>query len=173
MRWCSKDRFAAKRLWSIADKINPAKRVVIEANSAFRALLNVSPFNIPNELIDYVAENVTPALREFKVGKKRFVFERDMVTKVFGIRSGPKPVVLLKRSEQSDLRDVYRATALRPNIPTTIKVLTECAVNDEDTIIRSWDLICMGTVVDPGSSNHHCMDYLGSMDDPKKTHEFA
>jgi hypothetical protein len=160
MRWCSKDRFAAKHLWSIADKINPAKRAVIEANSAFRALLNVSPFNIPNELIDYVAENVTPALREFKVGKKRLVFERDMVTKVFGIRSGPKPVVLLKRSEQSDL-------------PTTIKVLTECAVNDEDTIIRSWDLICMGTVVDPGSSNHLCMDYLGSMDDPKKTHEFA
>jgi hypothetical protein len=102
MKWCSKDHFAVKRLRSVADKINPAKRDVIEANSAFRALFNVSPFNIPNELIDYVAENVTPTLREFKVGKKGIAFERDMVTKVFGIRSSPKPVVLLKRSELSD-----------------------------------------------------------------------
>jgi hypothetical protein len=31
----------------------------------------------------------------------------------------------------------------------------------------------MGTVVDPDSSNHLGMDCLGSMVDPKNTHEFA
>ncbi|KAM0847565.1 hypothetical protein ACQ4PT_054933 [Festuca glaucescens] len=107
------------------------------------------------------------------VGKKRIVFTKDMVTKVFGIVSGCKPVVSLKRSEQSSLRDVYRGSNPRPDIPTTIKILTECDVTDEDTIVRSWDLLCMATVVDPRSSNHVGMDYLGSMSDPSKTYEYA
>jgi hypothetical protein len=93
-----------------------------------------------------------------------------MVTKVFGIRSGSNPVVLLKRSEQSDLRDVYRRDHSRPNIPNACKVLDECKDTDEDIITRTWDLLCMGTVVDPSSCNHLSMDYLGSMVDPKRTH---
>ncbi|KAM0843062.1 hypothetical protein ACQ4PT_057953 [Festuca glaucescens] len=168
-----KDRFAAKRLRAVADKLDSDKRAIIEQKSAFRSLLNVSPFNIPNELIDYVAQHTSSVLREFKVGKKRIVFTKDMVTKVFGIVSGCKPVVSLKRSEQSSLRDVYRGSNPRPDIPTTIKILTECDVTDEDTIVRSWDLLCMATVVDPRSSNHVGMDYLGSMSDPSKTHEYA
>ncbi|KAM0823329.1 hypothetical protein ACQ4PT_070936 [Festuca glaucescens] len=145
-KWTSKDRFAAKRLRAVADKLDSDKRAIIERKSAFRSLLNVSPFNIPNELIDYVAQHTSPILREFKVGKKRIMFKKDMVTKVFGIVSGRKPVVSLKR---------------------------KCDVTDEDTIIRSWDLLCMATVVDPRSSNHVGMDYLGSMSDPSKTHEYA
>jgi hypothetical protein len=160
-------------LRSIADSLSPEKRGVIERYSAFRAFLNVPAFNIPNELIDYVAENTTPALLEFKVGKKRIVFKPGIVTKVFGICSGPRPVVLLKRSEQHDLRDVYRGGQSRPVIPTAIKLLDSCPVTDEDTIIRSWDLLCLGTVVDPSCSNHLSMEYLGSMDDPNSTHEFA
>ncbi|KAM0898757.1 hypothetical protein ACQ4PT_021738 [Festuca glaucescens] len=172
-KWTSKDRFAAKRLRAIADKLDSDKRAIIEQKSAFRSLLNMSPFNIPNELIDYVAQHTSPVLREFKVGKKRIVFTKDMVTKVFGIVSGCKPVVSLKRSEQSSLRDVYRGSNPRPDIPTTIKILTEYDVTDEDTIVRSWDLLCMATVVDPRSSNHVGMDYLGSMSYPSKTHEYA
>jgi hypothetical protein len=70
VKWCSKDRFAAKRLRTLADGLSPTKRAIIEQHNTFRAFMNVLPFNIPNELIDYVAENTTPALREFKVGKK-------------------------------------------------------------------------------------------------------
>ncbi|KAM0930286.1 hypothetical protein ACQ4PT_001034 [Festuca glaucescens] len=172
-KWTSKDRFVAKRLRSVADKLDSDKRAIIEQKSAFRSLLNVSPFNIPNELIDYVAQHTSPVLREFKVGKKQIVFTKDMVTKVFGIVSGRKPVVSLKRSEQSSLRDVYRGSNPRSDIPTTIKILTDCGLTDEDTIVRSWDLLCMATVVDPRSSNHVGMDYLGSMSDPSKTHEYA
>lgn len=51
-KWTSKDRFAAKRLRTVADKLVAEKRAIIEEKSAFRSLLNVSPFNIPNELID-------------------------------------------------------------------------------------------------------------------------
>ncbi|KAK1615268.1 hypothetical protein QYE76_020785 [Lolium multiflorum] len=81
-KWTSKDRFAAKRLRVVADELNPEKRAVVEQKSAFSSLLNVAPFNIPNELIDYVAQHITPSLREFRVGKKRIVFTRDMITKV-------------------------------------------------------------------------------------------
>ncbi|KAM0881745.1 hypothetical protein ACQ4PT_032754 [Festuca glaucescens] len=172
-KWTSKDRFAAKRLRVVADELKPEKRAIIEQKSAFRSLLNVSPFNIPNELIDYVAQHITPSLREFRVGKKRIVFTRDMITKVFGIRSGQTPVVELKKFEHSELRDVYRGSNPRPDIPTTIKVLKGCDNTDEDTIVRSWDLLCMATVVDPKSSNHVGMDYLGSMLHPSRTHEYA
>jgi hypothetical protein len=57
-------------LRTLADGPSPAKRAIIEQHNAFRAFLNVSSFNIPNEFIDYVAENTTSALREFKVDKK-------------------------------------------------------------------------------------------------------
>ncbi|KAM0930428.1 hypothetical protein ACQ4PT_001111 [Festuca glaucescens] len=133
----SKNHFAAKRLRTIAAGLTPEERAVIEGNSAFGALLNISHFIIPNELIDYAVQHTTPGLREFKVGKKKIVFTTDMITKVFGIRSGPKPVVLLKRSEHHALRDVYRGTSPRPDIPTAIKVLTKCLDIDEDTVIRS------------------------------------
>ncbi|KAM0856902.1 hypothetical protein ACQ4PT_048813 [Festuca glaucescens] len=96
-----------------------------------------------------------------------------MITKVFGIRSGQTPVVELKKLEHSELRDVYRGSNPRPDIPTTIKVLEGCDNTDEDTIVRSWDLLCMATVVDPKSSNHVGMDYLGSMLHPSRTHEYA
>ncbi|KAM0891832.1 hypothetical protein ACQ4PT_026127 [Festuca glaucescens] len=142
-KWTSKDRFAAKHLRAVVDELKHEKRAVIEQKSAFRSLLNVSPFNIPNELIDYVAQHITPSLREFRVGKKRIVFTRNMITKVFGIRSGQTPVVELKKFEHSELRDVYRGSNPRPDIPTTIKVLKGCDNTDEDTIVRTheyaWD----------------------------------
>ncbi|KAM0839824.1 hypothetical protein ACQ4PT_060060 [Festuca glaucescens] len=121
VKWTSKNHFAAKRLRTIAARLTDTKRAVIEENSAFRALLNIAPFIIPNELIDYVAHHTTPGLREFKVGKKRILFTADMITKVFGIRSGPRLVVLLKRSEHHAMRDVYRGSSPRPDIPTAIK----------------------------------------------------
>lgn len=171
--WCSKDRFAAKRLRTIADKLSVEKRAVIEAKSAFRALLNVSPFHVPNELIDFVAEHTSPKLREFKFHKKSIVFTAAMMRKVFGILSGRRPVELLKRSEHSDLREVYKGGSSRPDIPTAAKLLGTCAATDEDTIIRTWDLLCMATVVDPGSSNNVSLEYLGSMTVPTRTHEYA
>ena len=54
--WRSKDRFGAKRLRTIADELNADKRGVIEEKSAFRALLNVAKFRIPNELVDFIAD---------------------------------------------------------------------------------------------------------------------
>ncbi|KAM0858361.1 hypothetical protein ACQ4PT_047884 [Festuca glaucescens] len=77
--WVSKDRFAAKRLHALAVDLDGPKRRIIAEQSAFRALLDVSLFNIPNALIDFVASHTSPGLREFKFHKKRIVFTKEMI----------------------------------------------------------------------------------------------
>jgi hypothetical protein len=96
-----------------------------------------------------------------------------MVRKVFGIRCGDKKVELLKKSAAHELREVYTSPKGRPDIATCIQLLQSCDVTDEDSILRSWDLLCLATVVDPGSGNNISMEYIASMLDPTKTHEYA
>ncbi|XP_051221996.2 uncharacterized protein [Lolium perenne] len=171
--WVSKDRFAAKRLHALAAELDDPKRRIIEEQSAFRALLNVSPFNIPNALIDFVASHTSPGLREFKFHKKRIVFTKDMVRKVFGIRCGDR-LVVQKKGEHPQLRQIYiEEGQSRPFIQHAVKLLKACDVTDDLTIIRTWDLICLATVIAPGSANLISLDYLDCMLDPRRTHEFA
>ncbi|KAM0837695.1 hypothetical protein ACQ4PT_061463 [Festuca glaucescens] len=171
--WCSKDHFAAKRLHTLAIELVAPKRIIIKEQSAFRALLNVSPFNIPNDLIDFVAAHTSPGLREFMFHKKRIVFTRDMVKKVFGIRCG-NMLVVQKKDEHPELRQMYiEEGQSRPFIQYAVNLLKNCDVTDDLTIIRTWDLICLATVIDPGSANLLSLDYLDCMVDPRRTHEFA
>ncbi|XP_071679327.1 uncharacterized protein [Lolium perenne] len=171
--WVSKDRFAAKRLHALAAELDGPKRRIIEEQSAFRALLNVSPFNIPNALIDFVASHTSPGLREFKFHKKRIVFTKDMVRKVFGIRCGDR-LVVQKKGEHPQLRQIYiEEGQSRPFIQHAVKLLKACDVTDDLTIIRTWDLLCLATVIAPGSANLISLDYLDCMLDPRRTHEFA
>ncbi|KAM0850085.1 hypothetical protein ACQ4PT_053320 [Festuca glaucescens] len=171
--WVSKDRFAAKRLHALAADLDGPKRRIIEEQSAFRALLNVSQFNIPNALIDFVASHTSPGLREFKFHKKRIVFTKDMVRKVFGIRCGDR-LVVQKKGEHPELRQMYiEEGQSRPFIQHAVKLLKACDVTDDLTIIRTWDLLCLATVIDPGSANLLSLDYLDCMLDPRRTHEFA
>ncbi|KAM0827702.1 hypothetical protein ACQ4PT_068020 [Festuca glaucescens] len=171
--WVSKDRFAAKRLHALAANLDGPKRRIIEEQSAFRALLNVSPFNIPNAIIDFVASHTSPGLREFKFHKKRIVFTKDMVRKVFGIRCGDR-LVVQKKGEHPELRQMYiEEGQSRPFIQHAVKLLKACDVTDDLTIIRTWDLLCLATVIDPSSANLLSLDYLDCMLDPRRTHEFA
>ncbi|KAM0923710.1 hypothetical protein ACQ4PT_005333 [Festuca glaucescens] len=171
--WVSKDRFAAKHLHALAADLDGPKRRIIAEQSAFRALLDVSPFNIPNALIDFVASHTSPGLREFKFHKKRIVFTKEMVRKVFGIRCGER-LVVQKKGEHPELRQMYiEEGQSRPFIQHVVKLLKNYDVTDDLTIIRTWDLICLATVIDPGSANLLSLDYLDCMLDPRRTHEFA
>jgi hypothetical protein len=97
-----------------------------------------------------------------------------MVKKVFGVRCGNRLVELLKKSETSELRDIYKSPVnSRPNIATAISVLKTYDDTDVVTILRTWDLLCLATVVDPGSGNMCSLDYLASMVDPRRTEEFV
>ena len=72
-------RFAAKRLHKVINKkMNNAKRAII-ARSPFKELLKISPFAAPMELIEFVAMNTNPKIREFRYRDKAIVFTREMV----------------------------------------------------------------------------------------------
>uniref|UniRef100_A0ACD6AQS9 Uncharacterized protein n=1 Tax=Avena sativa TaxID=4498 RepID=A0ACD6AQS9_AVESA len=171
----SKDRFGAKRLSILADNLSPAKKQIIQSKSAFRALLNVAQFRIPNELTDFVATHTSSRLREYKLRKNQMVFTTDMVRKVFGIRCGRKPIDLsiTGGAELDDIRALYHGGKKRAELATAINILKNCADTDEETIIRTWDLVSLATVVAPKSSNHVNLEYVGLMADPTKTDEYA
>jgi hypothetical protein len=124
-------------LRTAADALSPEKRAVIDRSSAFRSLLNVAPFTVLNRLLDFIVTHTSYQLREFNYHGKRIVFMRDMVRKVFDIPSGNMPVVLIKRSDQCELRDIYKEGNARPPISHAVKLLESCDATDEDTIIRS------------------------------------
>jgi hypothetical protein len=96
-----------------------------------------------------------------------------MVIKVFGIRCGER-LVVQKNGDHPELRQMYiEEGQSRPFIQHSVKLLKACDVMDDLTIIRTWDLICLATVIDPGSASLLSLDYLDCMLDPRRTHEFA
>jgi hypothetical protein len=93
---------------------------------------------------------------------------------VFSICCGYRPVELLKKSESSKMHVIYKSpTNSRPDIANPISVLKTCEDNDVVTILRTWDILCLARMVDPGSGNMCSLDYLASMVDPMRTQEFA
>ena len=166
--WCSKDRFSAKRLYKVAKDLSKTKRDIIEKHSAFSSFLNISPFSVLNELIDFIAVHTSVELREFNYNGKRIVFTKEMMSKAFGVRPGSRPLELLTKSVQSDLHDRYKGGLTRLPIKDAVQMLKDHADTDEDSVIKTWDLLCCASVLHPGTNNMMCLEYLGSMDDPKK-----
>ena len=61
----------------------------------------------------------------------------------------------------SDLRDHYKGGLSKLPIVNVAKMLKELDANDEDAVIRTWDLLCIATVLDPGSGNMMCFGLPG------------
>uniref|UniRef100_A0ACD5X000 Uncharacterized protein n=1 Tax=Avena sativa TaxID=4498 RepID=A0ACD5X000_AVESA len=164
----SKDRFSVKRLRTIADNVSLVKRGIIEAKCAFRSLLNVAPFRTPNELTYFIVGHTT--LHEYKLQKNQMVFTRDMVRKVFGIRCGNKPIDLSNTGGATidEIREFYHVGKKRTKLSAAIDNLKNCADTDEETIIRTWDLVSLSSVVAPKTSNHVNLEYVGFMANPTK-----
>ncbi|KAM0872735.1 hypothetical protein ACQ4PT_038517 [Festuca glaucescens] len=141
-------RFGGKCLRKFVDnELSVAKRDVI-ATSCFADLARISRFHVPEELLEWVVMNIDPKLREYrhKVSKP-IVFTRDMMTKVFNVPSGDKPVERLKNTEHTELRNM-----------------------DRD---RSIALLAFATVLFLGTNNMVPLDYLGSLLDMDRVHEYA
>ena len=137
----------------------------------------ISKFNVPDELLEWVVMNIDPKLREYRHKLvKPIVFTRDMIQKLFNLPSGATPVVHLKKSEHTDLRNMYRDgvhPAARAPIPFLENLLENCADDDTVMINRSFDLLAFATVLFPGTSNIVPLDYLGSLLDMDRVHEYA
>ncbi|KAM0889363.1 hypothetical protein ACQ4PT_027752 [Festuca glaucescens] len=117
--------------------------------------------------------NIDPKLREYrhKVSKP-IVFTRDMMTNVFNVPSGGRPVERLKNSEHTELRNMYRDGDRAPIAYLEI-LLRECADDDVVMIKRSFALLAFATVLFLGTNNMVPLDYLGSLLDMNTAHEYA
>ncbi|KAM0913584.1 hypothetical protein ACQ4PT_012065 [Festuca glaucescens] len=166
-------RFGAKRLRKFVDnELNDAKRVVI-ATSCFADLARISKFHVPEELLELVVMNIDPKLREYrhKVSKP-IVFTRDMMTKVFNVPSGSRPVERLKNSEHTEMRNMY-CDGDRAPIAYLERLLRECADDDVVMIKRSFALLAFATVLFLETNNMVPLDYLGSLLDMNTVDEYA
>ncbi|KAM0917992.1 hypothetical protein ACQ4PT_009369 [Festuca glaucescens] len=131
--------------------MNDAKRAII-AKTPFKQLLNVTSFAAPPmKLIGYVVKHTNPKLREFRHKNRSILFIRDMVVKVLGVPSGNRDMVYLKRTQQSDLRDMFKNDKGRATIAKAIEVLESCEDTDEALVVQSFGLIAFATVLCPGT----------------------
>ncbi|KAE8818912.1 Cytokinin-O-glucosyltransferase 2 [Hordeum vulgare] len=102
--------------------------------------------------------------------RKKISLTRDLVKKIFNVPSGSRPLEFGKRGK-SDFREIYLEGERAP-IPTTVSVLSNADDDDEDTIDRTWILLCLSLVLAPGTGNMVPLEYLHSLQDMSVVHEF-
>ena len=100
---------------------------------------------------------------------KKIPFTRDMVKKIFNVPSGSRPIEFGKRGK-AHFREVYLGGGDRAPIATAVSVLSKA--DDDDTIERSWVLLCLALVLAPGTGNMVPLDYLYTLRDMSMVHEF-
>ena len=92
-----------------------------------------------------------------------------MVKKIFNVPSGSRPIEFGKRGK-ADFREVYLGGGDRAPIATAVSVLSKA--DDDDTIERSWVLLCLALVLALGTGNMVPLDYLYTLRDMSMVHEF-
>ncbi|KAI4976191.1 hypothetical protein ZWY2020_049798 [Hordeum vulgare] len=137
-------RWSAKRLREIANTVKEKKRDVI-SKSSFGDLLHISPLPPPPEaLVHFIVMRIDTKKRLLKLNDhKKIQLTRDMVKKVFNVPSGSKPLEFGKRGK-ADFHEIYLEGERAP-IPTTVYVLSNADDDDEDTINRTWILLCLSS----------------------------
>ncbi|XBI03615.1 hypothetical protein VPH35_132009 [Triticum aestivum] len=95
-----------------------------------------------------------------------------MVKRILNVPSGDRPVKLLKKSDEHDLRSIYKEGNRAP-IAHVVKLLTSCSEEDVVMINRTWALLALATVLCPGTGNMVNLEYLASLEDMSLVHEFA
>ncbi|KAI4968009.1 hypothetical protein ZWY2020_002844 [Hordeum vulgare] len=164
-------RWSAKRLREIANTVKGKKRDVV-SKSSFGDLLHISPLPPPPEaLVDFIVMRIDTKKRLLKLtDRKKISLTRDLVKKIFNVPSGSRPLEFGKRGK-SDFREIYLEGERAP-IPTTVSVLSNADDDDEDTIDRTWILLCLSLVLAPGTGNMVPLEYLHSLQDMSVVHEF-
>ncbi|XP_037474019.1 uncharacterized protein LOC119350153 [Triticum dicoccoides] len=110
--------------------------------------------------------------KQFKHKNKSITFSKLMVKRIFNVPFGDRPVKLLKKSDEHDLRSIYKEGNRAP-IAHVVKLLTSCSEEDVVMINRTWALLVLATVLCPGTGNMVNLEYLASLEDMSLVHEFA
>uniref|UniRef100_A0A453EBE1 Uncharacterized protein n=1 Tax=Aegilops tauschii subsp. strangulata TaxID=200361 RepID=A0A453EBE1_AEGTS len=99
--------FNSKRLGNVGKGLAPAKHNIIRKGS-FGDLLDIQPFKVSHELIEFVVMHTNHMSRQFRYKNKVINFSRLMVKRIFNVPSGDRPVKLLKKSDQCNLCNIYK-----------------------------------------------------------------
>ncbi|XBJ02136.1 hypothetical protein VPH35_021600 [Triticum aestivum] len=166
-----KSRFNSKRLAKIGKQVTPEKQRIIR-EGPFGDLLDIRSFKVPHELIEFVVMNTNHILSEFKHKNKSITFSKLMMKRIFNVPSGDRPVKLLKKSDEHELRSIYKEGNRAP-IAHVVKLLTSCSDEDVVMINRTWTLLALATVLCPSTGNIVNLEYLASLEDMSLVHEFA
>ncbi|KAI5018743.1 hypothetical protein ZWY2020_043631 [Hordeum vulgare] len=164
-------RFNSKRLGDLAQQLSPAKQGIIR-NGLFGNLLDIKPFKVPHALIEFVVMHTNHALLEFKYKNKSIKFSKNMVKRIFNVSPGDSPMKLLKKSDEHDLRSIYKEGNRAP-IAHVFKLLRDCNDTDEAMIRRTWALVALAIVVCPGTGNKVNLEYLHSLENMDLVHNLA
>ncbi|KAE8798138.1 hypothetical protein D1007_26608 [Hordeum vulgare] len=164
-------RWSAKRLREIANTVKGKKRDVI-SKFFFGDLLHISPLPPPPEaLVDFIIMRIDTKKWLLKLtDRKKIPLTRDLVKNIFNVPSGSELIEFGKRGK-ADFREIYLEGERAP-IPTIVYVSSNADDDDEDTIDRTWILLCLSLVLAPGTRNMVPLEYLHSLQDLSVVHEF-
>ncbi|KAI4991420.1 hypothetical protein ZWY2020_039791 [Hordeum vulgare] len=109
---------------------------------------------------------------EFKYKNKSIKFSKNMVKRIFNVPSGDSPMKLLKKSDERDLRSIYKEGNRAP-IAHVFKLLRDCSDTDEAMIRRTWALVALAIVACPGTDNMVNLEYLPSLENMDLVHNLA
>ncbi|KAE8814574.1 hypothetical protein D1007_08091 [Hordeum vulgare] len=109
---------------------------------------------------------------EFKYKNKSIKFSKNMVKRIFNVPPGDSPMKLLKKSDEDDLRSIYKEGNRAP-IAHVFKLLRDCNDTDEAMIRRTWALVALAIVVCPGTGNMVNLEYLHSLENMDLVHNLA
>jgi hypothetical protein len=156
-----KCRLSARRICSLVPQLsNQQKEWVI--NAGFGALLSMHEFSVPIKLVKWMMKRVDPFLSEFRYKNRVIVFNRDLICKILGLENNARAVRISGDSDEvMKLKELYR-DGDRAKIGKCISIATES--KDRETFMRSFALLALGSVYNPGTSNDVSLKYLNSLE---------
>jgi hypothetical protein len=112
-------------------------------------------------------------LREFRFEDKVIVFDRPLVCKIVGLENDTRPLELSvdpdRFEEFQKNRDQYKV-GKRATIQRCLEVLNSS--KDQDSFMRAFMFLALGSVYCPGTTNAVFLKYLHSLHDVSKIKEF-
>jgi hypothetical protein len=133
---------------------------VIDAD--FGALLSMHLFSVPIKLVKWMMKCVDPLLSEFRYKNRVIIFNRELICKILGLENNARVMRISEDSyEVIKLKELYR-DGDRAKIGKCISIATES--KDRETFMRSFSLLALGSVYNPGTGNDVSLKYLNSLE---------
>jgi hypothetical protein len=107
-------------------------------------------------------KRVDPLLSEFRYKNRVIVFNRDLICKILGLENNARAVRISGDSDEvMKLKELY-SDGDRAKIGKCISIATES--KDGETFMRSFALLALGSVYNPGTDNDVSLKYLNSLE---------